>query len=56
MEHDEDPTTEPDPLADLRTPYLDYLLHEALPMGKTEAQWLTRRAMSFVVNEGELYR
>ena len=25
-------------------------------MGKTEARWLTRRAKSFVVIEGELYR
>ena len=56
MEHDEDPTTEPDPLADWRMPYLDYLLREALPMNKTEARRLVRRAKSFVVIEGELYR
>ena len=56
MELDKDLAIEPNPLTDWRTSYLDYLLHEALPMGKTEAQWLTRRAMSFVVNEGELYR
>ena len=37
-------------------PYLDYLLREALPMDKTEAQRLTRRAKSFVVIEGKLYR
>ena len=52
MELGEDPAIEPGPLADWRTPYLDYLLHEALPM----AQWLARRAKSFVVIEGELYK
>ena len=41
MELNEDPATEPDPLADWRTPYLDYLLREALPMDKTEALRLT---------------
>ena len=56
MELNEDPTTEPDPLADWRMPYLDYLLHEELPMDKMEARWLTHRAKSFVVIEGELYR
>ena len=56
MELDEDPATEPDPLADWRTPYLDYLLREALPTDKTEAQWLMHRTKSFVVIEGELYR
>ena len=56
MELEEDPAIEPDPLVDWRVPYLDYLLHEALPMDKTEAQWLTRRAKSFVLVEGELYK
>ena len=56
MELDKDPATEPDPLADWRTPYLDYLLREALPMDKTEAQRLACRAKSFVIIEGELYR
>ena len=37
-------------------PYLDYLLHEALPMHKMEARWLAWRAKSFVLIEGELYR
>ena len=36
--------------------YLDYLLHEALPIDKSEAQWLARRAKSFVLVEGELYK
>ena len=56
MELDEDPVTEPDPLADWRASYLDYLLCEALPTDKTEARWLARRAKSFAVIDGELYR
>ena len=56
MELDEDPAIEPNPLADWRMPYLDYLLHEPLPTNKTKARWLTHRAKSFVVIEGELYR
>ena len=55
MELDDDPAVEPDPLADWRTPYLDYLLHEVLSMDKTEAQWLTCRAKSIVIIKGELY-
>ena len=47
---------EPNPLADWRTSYLDYLLREALPTDKIEAWWPARRAKSFVVIEGELYR
>ena len=56
MELEEDPAIEPDPLVDWRTSYLDYLLHEALSMDKTEAQWLTHRANSFVLIEGKVYR
>ena len=56
MELDEDPAIEPDPLVDWRTPYLDYLLHEALSMDITDARQLTHRAKSFVLIEGELYR
>ena len=56
MELDEDPAIEPDPLVDWRTSYLDYLLREALPMDKMEAQWLAHRAKSFVLVEGELYK
>ncbi|XP_066347553.1 uncharacterized protein [Miscanthus floridulus] len=56
MELDKNPVTKPDPLADWKTPYLDYLLHEALPTDKTEARWLTCRAKSFVLIKGELYK
>ena len=55
-ELEEDPVTEPDPLADWRTPYLDYLLRDALPTNKMEARWLACRAKSSVVIEGVLYR
>ena len=54
MELDKDPETKPNPLADWRTPYLDYILCEVLPMDKMEARGLARRAKSFVVIEGEL--
>ena len=56
MELDKDPAIEPDPLADWRVPYLDYLLHKALPTDKMEAQRLVRRSKSFVLIEGKLYR
>ena len=56
MELEEDPAAEVDPLDDWRTLYLDYLLHDTLPMEKTEARWLACRAKSFVLVEGELYR
>ena len=56
MELEVDPTMEPDPPDDWRTLYIDYLLHDALPTDKTEAQWLARRAKSFVLVEGELYK
>ena len=56
MELEEDPVIEPDPLDDWRTLYLDYLLRDTLPMDKTEAQRLARRAKSFVLVEGELYK
>jgi len=56
MELDEDPMAEPDPLADWRTPYLDYLLREVLLTNKMEAQQLACRVKSFVIIEGELYK
>ena len=54
MELEEDPVIEPDPLVDWRMLYLDNLLSDALPMGKTEARRLTRCAKSFVLVGGEL--
>ena len=56
MELKEDPTTELEPLVDWRVLYLDYLLHDTLPMDKTEARRLVHRAKSFVLIEGELYK
>ena len=56
MELEEDPAAEPKPLNDWRMPYLDYLLHDTLPTDKTEARRLARRAKSFVLIEGELYK
>ena len=56
MELDEDPVAEPDPLTNWRTPYLDYLLCEVLLIDKMEARQLARRAKSFVIIEGELYK
>ena len=37
-------------------PYLDYLLYEVLLTDKMEARWLARRAKSFVLVEGKLYK
>ena len=56
VELEEDPATEPDPLVDWRTLYLDYLLHDTLPTDRMEAQRLTHHAKSFVLVEGKLYK
>ena len=56
MELVKDLVAELDPPTDWRMPYLDCLLHEVLPADKTEARWLSRRAKSFVVIEGELHK
>ena len=56
MELEEDPAVESDPPDDWRTLYLDYLLHDTLPVDKTEARWLAHRAKSFVLVEVELYK
>ena len=46
----------PNPLADWRTPYLDWLPRKVLPMDKMEARWIACRAKSFVIVEEELYK
>jgi len=56
MELDENLAIETDPLIDWRTPYIDYLLCEALSTNKMEARRLVHRTKSFVLIEGELYR
>ena len=56
MELIKDLVAELDPPTDWRTPYLDCLLHEVLPIDKTEARQLARRAKSFIVIKGELYK
>ena len=56
IELEEDPVVEFDPPDDWRTLYLDYLLHDIVPVDKTEARQLARRAKSFFLVEGELYK
>ena len=56
MALEEEPAAESDPPDDWRTLYLDYLFRNILPGDKTEARWLARRAKSFVLVEGELYK
>ena len=56
MELEEDPATEPNPLDDWRTLYLDYLLCDMLPIDKMEARWLAHHTKSFVLIEGKLYK
>ena len=56
IELEEDLVIELEPLVDWRLLYLDYLLHDTLPMDKIEARWLAHRAKSFVLVEGELYK
>ena len=56
MELEEDPVGELDLPNDWRTLYLDYLLHGTLPADKTEARQLARRAKSFILVEGKLYK
>jgi len=45
-----------DPMRDWRKPYLAYLLHNKLPADRTEARRLARRAKSYVLVDGELYK
>ena len=56
MALEEEPAAESNPPNDWRTLYLDYLLRNILPTDKTEARRLARRAKSFVLVEGELYK
>jgi hypothetical protein len=56
MEIDEDAEVEPGPLAHWRTPYLGYLICEAILVDKTKARWIAQHAKSFVVIEEELYK
>ena len=53
---EEEPAAKFDPLDDWRTLYLDYLLCNILPADKTEARQLARRAKSFILIDGELYK
>ncbi|XP_066341728.1 uncharacterized protein [Miscanthus floridulus] len=41
---------------DWRVPFLDCLVQGELPADRTEARWLARRAKTYVLNDGELYR
>ena len=42
--------------ADWRVPFLDWLDREELLDDKTEARWLARRAKTYTLYNGELYR
>jgi hypothetical protein len=56
MKINEDPSVGSDPLPDWRVPYLDCLVREILSINKIEARWLARRAKSYIIIEGELYK
>jgi hypothetical protein len=56
MEINIDPEAKPNPPTDWRTPYLDCLIHEVLPVDKTEARWLAHHTKSLVVIGEELYQ
>ena len=47
---------EPDDELDWRIPYLQCLVKETLLQNSTEAQWLARRAKTFVLPDGEMYK
>ena len=42
--------------ADWRVPFLDCLIRGQLPADRTKARRLARRAKTYVLNDGELYR
>nr|XP_034586589.1 uncharacterized protein LOC117849104 [Setaria viridis] len=56
MEIEAGPAPGTDPPTDWRAPYLEYLIHDALPTDKTEARRITRRAKSFTIIDQELYK
>ena len=56
MELDEGRGLASDPERDWKEPYLAYLLHDKLPADRTEARRLARRAKSYVLVDGELYK
>lgn len=41
---------------DWRTVYLDWLIQQKLPEDRAEARRITRRAKTFVIIDGELYK
>ena len=43
-------------LVDWRAPLLAYLLKEVLPLERTEARQITRRAKTFIAISNELYK
>ena len=49
-------TPKADQGTDWRVPFLDCLIRGELPADKTEARWLARRAKTYVLSNGELYR
>jgi hypothetical protein len=45
-----------EPMPNWRIPYLKYLIQEVLPIDKTEAHRIARRAKSFALIDKELYK
>jgi hypothetical protein len=56
MDIEPDPTIRDEPIPDWRIPYLKYLVRESLSADKIEARRIARRAKSFALIEGELYK
>jgi hypothetical protein len=56
MQIEDDPATRLDPLSDWRIPYLECLVHGALPTNKIGARRLACQAKSFVLLDQELYK
>ena len=50
----EPPQTDQD--TDWRVPFLDWLARGELPTDRAKARWLARRAKTYVLSDGELYR